>query len=46
MKILLYIGVVILIGLVAWGIGAFFGTWFAKKQKLQNEVRRNGSKHV
>lgn len=46
MNILLYIGGTALLGVACWGIGSFIGNWFGKKKQMQDEVRRNGSRHI
>ena len=46
MKILLFIVGCIAIGFAFYWLGRAIGDYVGKKQKFQNEVRRNGSKHI
>lgn len=46
MKVVLFIGGCIVIGLTFYWLGRAIGDYVGKKQKFQNEVKRNGSKHI
>lgn len=46
MKITLFILFCIAIGVVFYVLGRVIGNWIGKKQKMRDEVMRNGSKHV
>lgn len=46
MKILLYIGLCIVLGVSFYWIGRVIGDAVGKRQKMQNEIKQNGSKHV
>ena len=46
MKVLLFIALCAVIAVSFYGIGVALGNWIGKRQKMQNEVKQNGSKHV
>lgn len=46
MKILIIILFSLLLGVVFFALGNLIGNGVAKKQKMQDEVLKNGSKHV
>lgn len=46
MKILLYIGLCLVLGVSFYWIGRAIGNAVGKRQKMQNEIKQNGSKHV
>ena len=46
MKIVLFLGGCIVIGFAFYWLGRVIGDYVGKKQKMQNEVKRNGSKHI
>lgn len=45
MSVFVLILVSLCVGVGCFFIGRFFGNWIGKKQKMQDEVMRNGSKH-
>lgn len=46
MSILFVIFISILAGVCFFSLGRFIGNSIAKKQKIQDEVMKNGSKHI
>lgn len=46
MKITLFLLFCIAIGVIFFALGRLIGDRIGKKQKMQDEVLRNGSKHV
>lgn len=46
MKITLFILFCVVVAIVFYALGRVIGNWVGKKQKMQDEVMRNGSKRV